>query len=108
MHRVLIDGGYRNGISVIAVAGLVVDSSVVRNTRGTDPEAGLDVYASQIIGTSDRLCSVFSPLVLWISQKRSFAGSLIHVCLANADVSHHAPILRYSDNIISLYYMNLH
>ena len=38
LHRVLIDGGYRNGISVIAADGLLVEHSIVQNTRGTDPE----------------------------------------------------------------------
>lgn len=38
--RVMISGGYRNGISVIAADGLRVEHSIVRNTRGTDPEAG--------------------------------------------------------------------
>ena len=39
LSRILIDGGYRNGISVIAVDGLQVQHTIVRNTRGTDPEA---------------------------------------------------------------------
>lgn len=65
----LIDGAYRNGISVIAASGLLVEHSIIQNTvrrpfcttcfqertinrslrlvgskqRGTDPEAGLDV-----------------------------------------------------------------
>ena len=39
MTHVTIDGGYRNGISVIAVDGLQVQHTIVRNTRGTDPEA---------------------------------------------------------------------
>ena len=39
LSRILIDGGYRNGISVIAVQQLLVEHSIVRNTFGTDPEA---------------------------------------------------------------------
>ena len=39
LSRILIDGGYRNGISVIAVQNLLVEHSIVRNTLGTDPEA---------------------------------------------------------------------
>ena len=39
LTHVTIDGGYRNGISVIAVDGLQVQHTIVRNTRGTDPEA---------------------------------------------------------------------
>ena len=39
LTHVTIDGGYRNGISVIAVDGLQVHHTIVRNTRGTDPEA---------------------------------------------------------------------
>lgn len=43
LRHVLIDGGYRNGISVIAVQTLLVEHSIVANTLGTDPEAGLDI-----------------------------------------------------------------
>ena len=40
LRRVLVDGAYRNGVSVIAADGLLVEHSILRNTRGTDPECG--------------------------------------------------------------------
>ena len=49
LRHVTIDGGYRNGISVIAAQTLLVEHSIVRNTLGTDPEAGLDIEPNPCI-----------------------------------------------------------
>ncbi len=39
---VVCDGNYRQGISVITAQNLVIEDSVLRNTHGTWPQAGID------------------------------------------------------------------
>jgi len=42
IQDVVIDDAFRNGISVISVRGLLIDNSVIINTSGTSPQAGID------------------------------------------------------------------
>jgi len=39
---VVCDNNHRQGISVISVEGLLIERTVMKNTRGTNPEAGID------------------------------------------------------------------
>ena len=39
---VICDGNHRNGISVISVEKLLIEKTIMKNTRGTDPECGID------------------------------------------------------------------
>jgi hypothetical protein len=72
LSRILIDGGYRNGISVIAVQQLLVEHSIVRNTFGTDPEAVSSCFliehdaAQRRVGLLRPQLSVGSGLRGWI------------------------------------------
>ena len=38
----VIDDNHRQGISVISVVNLLVENCVIKNTKGTDPQAGID------------------------------------------------------------------
>jgi len=42
IQDVTISNAFRNGISVIGVDGLVIDNTVIVNTGGTPPQAGID------------------------------------------------------------------
>ena len=42
VRRCLFDRNYRQGISVIAADGLWIEDTVMSNTQGTDPQAGVD------------------------------------------------------------------
>ena len=80
LSRIPIDGGYRNGISVIAVQQLLVEHSIVRNTFGTDPEAvsRINNRAAQItlLRVGSGLCAGSGhraePVRAWKVQTRQF------------------------------------
>ncbi len=42
IEDVVIDGAYRNGISVISAQDLTIDNAVIINTDGTPPQTGID------------------------------------------------------------------
>jgi len=43
IRRVVCDGNYRQGVSVVSVKGLLIEDCVMKNTRGTAPAAGIDL-----------------------------------------------------------------
>ncbi len=43
IQDVVIDNGYRNGISVVSAKDLLIDNVVIINTGGTAPQAGIDI-----------------------------------------------------------------
>jgi hypothetical protein len=53
LEDLVIDGAYRNGISVIEANDLLVRNCVVQNTIGIDPEAGLDIEPDPMMVTED-------------------------------------------------------
>ncbi len=42
IHDVICDSNYRQGISVITAENLLIEDTIMRNTSGTAPEAGID------------------------------------------------------------------
>jgi len=42
IRDVVIDNSYRNGIAVADVVGLLIEDSVILNSNGTNPQAGID------------------------------------------------------------------
>ena len=52
---VVAENNYRQGISVISVEGLLIESSILRGTEGTKPAAGIDFEPN---GPTDRLVGI--------------------------------------------------
>ena len=81
LRRVLISGAYRNGISVNIVSGLLVEHSIIRDTRGTDPEAGLDIEPNACIpGRCEHVNFVHDVRFSNVSFIDNFGGG-IHVSM---------------------------
>lgn len=43
IRRAVCDNNFRQGISVVACVGCVIEDSVLKNTNGTSPQAGIDI-----------------------------------------------------------------
>ncbi len=48
IRHVIIDGAYRNGISVISATNLLIDNVVIVNTSGTSPQTGIDIEPNDL------------------------------------------------------------
>ena len=55
IRDVVCDSNYRQGISVITAEGLLIENTVMRNTSGTPPQAGIDFEPNH---ASERLVDV--------------------------------------------------
>ena len=53
LEDLIIDGAFRNGISVIEAEDLLVRNCLVKNTIGQDPEAGVDIEPDPLMVTED-------------------------------------------------------
>ena len=51
LEDLIIDGAFRNGISVIEAEDLLVRNCLVKNTIGQDPEAGVDIEPDPLMVT---------------------------------------------------------
>ena len=77
IKSVCIDNAYRNGISVISAKDLMIDNSVIVNTGGTSPQAGIDFepnYSDEILENFTIRNSIFN----------ANAGTGIEFVLGNA------------------------
>ncbi len=43
IDNLIIDGAKRNGISIVNVKGCTVQNTIIRNTEGSNPQAGIDI-----------------------------------------------------------------
>jgi len=93
IQDVLIDNAFRNGISVISVQGLLVDNTVIVNTQGTLPKAGIDfepdVGTQRIVDATVRNTVIVAngnDGILWFveegNQARSVSGLIENVTVA--------------------------
>ncbi|MBN2456876.1 MAG: right-handed parallel beta-helix repeat-containing protein [Sedimentisphaerales bacterium] len=70
----ICDNNYRQGISVISVNGLLVDNCILKNTRGTPPQAGIDLEPSNSKG-------ILSNIVIsnCVSDRNSGPGMTVNI-----------------------------
>ena len=43
VENVVIDGARRNGMSIVNVNGLTIRNTIIKNTKGVNPQAGIDI-----------------------------------------------------------------
>ncbi len=76
IEDVLLDNNHRQGMSVTSVDGLTVNQTVIRNTGGTSPQAGIDFEPD---GATEQLTNI----TIRNSMIMNNAGAGIQVFLAN-------------------------
>lgn len=106
---VTIDKSYRNGIAIVAGKNVYVDNVVVRNTGGTNPQAGIDIEPSEgcdpikniLVQRSQFLNSAHLGVSIYLKQKGADDDPVsvtFEDCLVRGR-SFHAGVLVLSDAV---------
>jgi len=92
IKHVVCDRNHRQGLSVISVENLLVENSVFRRTRGTDPAAGIDLEPNspreKMVNIRIRNClfedNDGAGIQVWLSKLTRQSGEVSVVCESNS------------------------